>query len=113
MSTVNLGNNIVRTNLAFDLDPTVSAGFVKTPRQLTGCIVWFDASTSNEMVASSNIVSSWSDKSGNSYVLNSAQLSNLPANNFSPLYTANAVNGLGSLYFDGSNDYMYVNQAIG
>ena len=113
MSTVNSGNNLVKTLLAFDLDATISPGVIKTPRQLSGCITWFDASTSNEMVASSNIVSAWNDKSGNNYSFNSAQLSALPASNYSPLYTANAVNGLGSLYFDGSNDYMYVNSGMG
>lgn len=113
MSTVNNGPQIVKNSLAFVLDPPVSAGFIKTPKQISNCIAWFDGSTSNEMASSSNIVSSWSDKSGNGYVLNSAQLSALPANNFSPLYTANAINGLGSLYFDGSNDYMFVNSGMG
>jgi hypothetical protein len=113
MSTVNNGPQIVKTSLAFVLDPTVSAGYIKTPKQISNCITWFDASTSNEMVSSSNIVSSWSDKSGNGYVFNSAQLSALPASNFSPLYVSNKINGLGSLYFDGSNDYMFVNSSMG
>jgi hypothetical protein len=113
MSTVNNGPQIVKTSLTFVLDPTVSAGFIKTPKQISNCIAWFDASTSNEMVSSSNIVSSWSDKSGNGYVFNSAQLSALPASNFSPLYVSNKINGLGSLYFDGSNDYMFVNSSMG
>jgi len=113
MSTISSGPNQISSNLVFCLDGQTSNGYLKTPKQLSNCIAWFDASTSSEMVASSNIVTAWNDKSGNNYSFNSAQLSALPANNFSPLYTANAINGLGSLYFDGSNDYMFVNSGMG
>ena len=113
MSTVNNGPQIVKTSLAFVLDPSVSAGYIKTPKQISNCIAWFDGNDSGTMTLSSNIASAWADKSGNNNTLNSAQLSNLPAGGFSPLYTANAVNGLGSVYFDGSNDYMFVNSGIG
>ena len=113
MSTVNNGPQIVKNSLAFVLDPSVSAGFIKTPKQISNCIAWFDGNDSGTMTLSSNIVSAWADKSGNSYVFNSAQLSALPANNFSPLYVSNKINGLGSLYFDGSNDYMFVNSGMG
>ena len=113
MSTVNNGPQIVKTSLAFVLDPSVSAGYIKTPKQISNCIAWFDGNDSGTMTLSSNIASAWADKSGNNNTLNSAQLSNLPAGGFSPLYTANAVNGLGSVYFDGSNDYMFVNYGIG
>ena len=113
MSTVNNGPQIVKTSLAFVLDPSVSAGYIKTPKQISNCIAWFDGNDSGTMTLSSNIASAWADKSGNNNTLNSAQLSNLPAGGFSPLYTANAVNGLGSVYFDGSNDYMFVNSGMG
>lgn len=113
MSTVNNGPQIVKTSLAFVLDPSVSAGYIKTPKQISNCIAWFDGNDSDTMTLSSNIASAWADKSGNNNTLNSAQLSNLPAGGFSPLYTANAVNGLGSVYFDGSNDYMFVNSGMG
>ena len=114
MSTINLGPNQLTNGLVFDLDAQVSNGFIKTPKQLSGCIAWFDSSTiENFATSSSNLVSIWNDKSGNNYYFTSSQLSALTANNFSPLYTANAVNGLGSLYFDGVNDYMFVNSSLG
>ena len=108
MSTVNNGPQIVKNSLAFVLDPTVSAGFIKTPKQISNCLLWLDANDTSTLSLSSNIVSSWSSKGTSSLTAIPQQLSNLPASNFSPLYTAGAVNGLGAIYFDGSNDYMYV-----
>jgi hypothetical protein len=108
MSTVNNGPQIVKTSLAFVLDPTVSAGYIKTPKQISNCLLWLDGNDTSTLSLSSNIVSSWSSKGTSSLTALSQQLSNLPASNFSPLYTAGAVNGLGAIYFDGSNDYMYV-----
>jgi hypothetical protein len=108
MSTVNNGPQIVKNSLAFVLDPTVSAGFIKTPRQLSNCLLWLDGSDTSTLSLSSNIVSSWSSKGTSALVALPQQLSSLPASNFSPLYVAGAVNGLGAIYFDGSNDYMYV-----
>jgi hypothetical protein len=108
MSTVNNGPQIVKTSLAFVLDPTVSAGFIKTPRQLSNCLLWLDGSDTSTLSLSSNIVSSWSSKGTSALVALPQQLSSLPASNFSPLYVAGAVNGLGAIYFDGSNDYMHV-----
>jgi hypothetical protein len=113
MSAVSLGPNQTSLGQVFSLDAPLSAGVIKTPRQISNCIAWFDGSDTSTMSLSSNIVSSWSDKSVNNYILNSAQLSALPAGNFSPLYVANAINGLGAVYFDGSNDYMFVNSGIG
>ncbi len=43
MSTINSGPSTVTSALAFALDPSVSAGFLKTPKQINGCITWFDA----------------------------------------------------------------------
>ena len=108
MSTVNNGPQIVKTSLAFVLDPSVSAGYIKTPKQISNCLLWLDANDTSTLSLSSNIVSSWSSKGTSSLTAIPQQLSNLPASNFSPLYTAGAVNGLGAIYFDGSNDYMYV-----
>lgn len=108
MSTVNLGPNILKNELAFCIDPAVSVGSSKTPRQLDNCLLWLDGSDTTTMTLSSNIVSAWSSKGTSSFVAIPQQLSNLPANNYSPLYVAGAVNGLGAIYFDGSNDYMYV-----
>ena len=108
MSTVNNGPQIVKTSLAFVLDPSVSAGYIKTPKQINNCLLWLDANDTSTLSLSSNIVSSWSSKGTSSLTAIPQQLSNLPASNFSPLYTAGAVNGLGAIYFDGSNDYMYV-----
>ena len=108
MSTVNNGPQIVKNSLAFVLDPTVSAGYIKTPRQLSNCLLWLDGNDTSTLSLSSNIVSFWSSKGTSALVALPQQLSSLPASNFSPLYVAGAVNGLGAIYFDGSNDYMYV-----
>jgi len=108
MSTVNLGQNSISLGQVFNLDPSVSAGVIKTPRQLSNCLLWLDASDTSTLTLSSNIVSVWSSKGTSALYAVPVQLSNLPASNFSPLYVAGAVNGLGAIYFDGSNDYMHV-----
>ena len=104
MSTVNLGNNIVRTNLAFDLDPTISAGVIKTPKQISNCITWFDADDLSTITteAGSRNIRYWIDKSTSNIVLTGGGLT--LANE--PLSVLGGLNGRNTVRFDGG-DYIY------
>lgn len=104
MSTVNLGNNIARTNLAFLLDPTVSAGVIKTPKQISNCITWFDADDLSTITTESGgrNVRYWADKSSSNLTLTGGGLT--LANE--PLSVLGGLNGRNTMRFDG-NDYIY------
>ena len=104
MSAINLGNNIIRTSLAFDLDPTISAGFIKTPKKLTGCILWLDASDASTLTTEgAGYVRYWADKSDSKVVATGGGLT--LANE--PLLVSNSLNGLSTIYFDGT-DYFEI-----
>lgn len=104
MSTVNTGNNLIKTSLAFDLDPTVSAGFIKTPRQISNCVTWFDADDLTTITTESGgrNVRYWTDKSDSNLVLTGGglTLSN------EPLSVLGGLNGRNTMRFDGG-DYIY------
>lgn len=103
MSTINLGNNIVRSNLAFNLDPTVSAGYIKTPKQISNCVTWFDASDTSTITTESggSNIRYWSDKSNSNLLLTGGGLT--LANE--PTLVSSGLNGLSVVRFDGG-DYM-------
>ncbi len=71
MSTVNSGPQIVKSSLAFVLDPPVSAGFIKTPKQISNCVTWFDADDLSTITTetSTRNVRFWADKSNSNLVL--------------------------------------------
>jgi len=103
MSTINLGNNIVRSSLAFNLDPTVSAGYIKTPKQISNCVTWFDASDTSTITTESggSNIRYWSDKSNSNLLLTGGGLT--LANE--PTLVSSGLNGLSVVRFDGG-DYM-------
>ena len=104
MSTVNNGPQIVKTSLAFVLDPSVSAGYIKTPKQISNCITWFDADDLSTITteASTRNVRYWADKSASNLVLTGGGLT--LANE--PLSVLGGMNGRNTVKFDG-NDYIY------
>ena len=104
MSTVNNGPQIVKTSLAFVLDPTVSAGFIKTPKQISDCITWFDADDLSTITTESGSrnVRYWADKSASNLTLTGGGLT--LANE--PLSVIGGLNGRNTMRFDGG-DYIY------
>lgn len=71
-----------------------------TPAQISTSM-WFDASDSNTITLTSGAVSQWNDKSGNNrHITQNA----VPTGR--PLVSAAALNGLNTITFDGTNDYM-------
>ena len=104
MSTVNNGPQIVKTSLAFVLDPSVSAGYIKTPKQISNCITWFDADDLSTITTetSTRNVRYWADKSASNLVLTGGGLT--LANE--PLSVLGGMNGRNTMRFDGA-DYIY------
>jgi len=104
MSTVNAGGRSITDGLIFQLDGDLSVSYVKTPKQLSGCILWLDASDSSTLTTEGiGYVRYWSDKSTSGVVATGGGLT--LANE--PLLTSNALNGLSSIYFDGT-DYFEI-----
>lgn len=104
MSTVNVGGKNITGNLVFALDGDLSVSYVKTPRQLSGCILWLDASdTSTLTTEGAGYVRYWSDKSNSGVVATGGGLT--LANE--PLLVSNSLNGLPTIYFDGA-DYFEI-----
>jgi hypothetical protein len=68
-----------------------------TPSDTTTAI-WFDASDSSSITKSSNKVSQWNDKSGNT------RHATQSTDGYRPTVSAEAVNGLDAIYFDGVDD---------
>lgn len=104
MSTVNNGPQIVKNSLAFVLDPPVSAGFIKTPKQISNCITWFDADDLSTITTESGSrnVRYWADKSTSNIILTGGGLT--LANE--PLSVLGGLNGRNTMRFDGG-DYIY------
>lgn len=69
------------------------------PTTISGLTVWLKADTGITKDGS-NLVSAWNDQSGNNNHFAQATGAN------QPLYTASAQNGLPSIVFDGTNDYL-------
>lgn len=103
MSTINSGPSTVTSALAFALDPSVSAGFIKTPKQITDCITWFDADDLSTITTESGSrnVRYWADKSGRNLVLTGGGLT--LANE--PLSVLSGLNGRNTVRCDGG-DYL-------
>jgi hypothetical protein len=103
MSTINSGPSTVTSALAFALDPSVSAGFIKTPKQITDCITWFDADDLSTITTESGSrnVRYWADKSGRNLVLTGGGLA--LANE--PLSVLGGLNGRNTVRCDGG-DYL-------
>jgi hypothetical protein len=67
-----------------------------TPLTIPGCTLWLDAADTSSITLSGSNVTQWSDKSGNGL--------NVSAASSQPTYVTNAVNGLGTLAFNGSQN---------
>jgi hypothetical protein len=67
------------------------------PVDITGCQLWLDAADTTSLVLSGTSVTTWKDKSGNAYNATGG---------VSPTYVSNSQNGLGTVYFNGANNYL-------
>jgi hypothetical protein len=79
---------------------TLSGGAV-APSPVSGMAVWYDANDAGTFTySSSNIISQWGDKSGNSRNATQATVASQPTR------VTGVINGLPVVRFDGSNDSM-------
>ena len=77
-----------------------SGGAVVTPPPVSGYAAWMDATQSNKFTySSSNIISQWTDASGNGYNATQSTVANQPT------LVASAINGKPAVRFDGTNDF--------
>jgi hypothetical protein len=71
-------------------------------------VLWLDANDSSTVIRSSGVVSTWEDKSGNNYhFTQNADTSRRP------IYSTTSLNGMPSITFDGSNDYLSISSRLG
>ena len=79
--------------------PNIGNAGAFDPKSITGLTVWLkaDAGITKD---GSNLVSDWTDQSGNGNNFSQSTAGNKPT------YTASAQNGLPAITFDGTNDYM-------
>jgi hypothetical protein len=79
----------------------ILASSIRTAAPVSGMAVWYDASDASTFsYSSSNIISQWADKSGNSR--NATQ----GTTSAQPTRESNVINGLPVVRFDGSNDFL-------
>ena len=77
-----------------------SAAIGANPAALASLELWLDASDDTSITHTSNAVSQWSDKSGNSKHATQSTADNKPTR------TSSALNGKSVITFDGTNDYL-------
>lgn len=81
--------------------PVISRSASFTPTSISGLALWLDgADAASVTLDGSNMVSQWSDKSGNGRHASQATVLSRPA------YSTAAVNGLNAVTFDGVNDVL-------
>ena len=108
MSSINAGGRNITDGLIFQLDGDLSVSFVKTPKQLSGCILWLDAADASTLTTEgAGYVRYWSDKSNSGVVATGGGLT--LANE--PLLISNSLNNLPSIYFDGADYFEIPNNA--
>ena len=73
-----------------------------SPSEISGMKLWLDAADDSTITHSSNAVSQWSDTSGNNNHASQSTSTKQPALNAAPQ------NGLSTIKFDGTNDYLSV-----
>jgi len=79
----------------------ILASSIRTAAPVSGMAVWYDATDAATFsYSSSNIISQWADKSGNSR--NATQ----GTTSAQPTRESNVINGLPVVRFDGSNDFL-------
>ena len=86
--------------LSFSLSPSL-------PNQFSP-VLWLDANDSSSVINSGGSVSEWRDKSGNNY-----HFTQNVDNSKRPLYSATSLNGMPTVTFDGSNDYLSRSSRLG
>ena len=86
--------------LSFTLTPSLPSQF--SP------VLWLDANDSSSVINSGGSVSEWRDKSGNNY-----HFTQNVDNSKRPLYSATSLNGMPTVTFDGSNDYLSISSRLG
>jgi hypothetical protein len=72
------------------------------PTDVSGCVLWFDASNAASITSSGGAVSQWADLSGNSNHANQSTAGLKPA------LGTDATTGYGKITFNGSNDVLVV-----
>ena len=77
------------------------------PTTLSSLKLWLDANDSSSITQSSGAVSQWADKSVGQYQLSQATSTK------QPVVGTNAINGLDTLVFDGTDDYLTMNFRMG
>jgi hypothetical protein len=87
-------------NLTYSLMPALPSHF--SP------VLWLDANDSSSVINSGGSVSEWRDKSGNNY-----HFTQNVDNSKRPLYSATSLNGMPTVTFDGSNDYLSRSSRLG
>lgn len=83
------------------------SGGVFTPASISNLYLWQDATDATTITQVANAVSQWNDKSGN----NRHSTQGTGVNQ--PLTNTGTINAKNSLLFDGSNDFLTANAAIG
>ena len=86
-------------SLSFSLLPVLPSQF--SP------VLWLDANDSSSVIESEGTVNEWRDKSGNNYHFTQVD------NSSRPLYSATSMNGMPTITFDGSNDYLSRSSRLG
>ncbi len=76
------------------------AEYVLSPLAIPGLALWLDAADSSTIIPNGSNVSNWADKSGNSRDL----VQNTAARQ--PEYAATTINGLKTITFNGSNEFL-------
>jgi methionine-rich copper-binding protein CopC len=75
-----------------------TAGDAWTPQQLSGRVLWLDASDATSVVLNGAAVSQWNDKSANGRSVSQGTAASQPA------YVSSGLNGMSVVRFDGAND---------
>ena len=70
------------------------------PTSIAGLALWLDAADASTVVLSGSNVTTWKDKSANALLLSNTTTGNQPT------YSQNSINGLPSLVFNGTSQYL-------
>lgn len=100
-----VGESLIHTTDANGLSlasgKVITASNLPNPAKITSLQAWWDAADASTITKDgSNLVSAWTDKSGNSRDLAQATGTNQPT------WTASVLNGFPAIDFDGTDNYM-------
>lgn len=100
-TTTTIGLPLLRSNLLFDIDASISCGNIKIPSQIPGLYCWIDASDPTSISSSNGNVGVAFDKSGNGF-----HFTNKYNGQFPGYFTGSSIlNGLGCIrsYYGADN----------